>query len=75
MGSLFSAANLALKGFAVLCFDPRLGLRFNSGGPEVELVTCLACNWIHAYNGYHVKPWAPSKIGAQRLKKIYMAHA
>jgi len=57
------------------CFDPGLGFRFQTESRRIELVICLACRQIYAYEGDRRKFWILSESGVKKLYEVYETHA
>jgi len=57
------------------CFEPGMGFRFSRGGSDLDLVICLQCSWIYAYEGSEFKSWALGQSGVAALLKVYQAHS
>jgi len=57
------------------CFQPGMGIRFQTEARVIDLVVCLSCQKFLAYEGDEARSWSLSGIGCRRLGTLYTAHA
>jgi hypothetical protein len=57
------------------CFQPGMGIRFETEARVLDLVICLNCQKFLAYDGLNEKGWNLSTAGCARFAAIYEAHA
>ena len=57
------------------CFEPGMGFRFKNDVKQVNLVICLNCSWIYAFEGGRTLHLPLSARGVSRLMAFYKSHA